>query len=242
MKYKIRHRLGVITGLLVVFAACGLAGCAEAVKVPKTLEDLSLVQMWYRVSEATNIRDKTANLDDFTLRADGEGTIESLYFTFHSVDGSGKRKGYSVGMNANNRLDWNSYDLKPLWSTRHPTKIFWGIDEVDLSSVKSGDGGMVLRVDFQSGDVGYSHGYTNIYHLKDGDLIPLEKVVFHSDIPWATIEIYELSTIDEAENNTTKVTSSTSDDNLAPAGQKTAQIWFLTEDLANADTVEYLEK
>jgi len=230
--------------LIAILMIAVLPGCAkEKPVIAQELNELSLVQMWNMVAEATGIQKDSAELESLMLHTDEDGKALSLSFIFHGRNQKGNPQVYFVGKNSRGELDWHAYESKSVPITRHPLKVFTEIDSLGLSSLKPGDAGLSLQVDFMSGDVGYSYEYSDIFYLEDGILKPLDKIIFHSRTPWCTIGVFQLSPPDTivTEDGRTVVQAATVAGPVPP-GERTSQIWFLTEDINKAETVEYLEK
>jgi len=230
--------------LIAVITITFLPGCAkEKVVVPQSLDKLSLSSMWENVAKSTGVQDASAELESLLLHADKEGKVNSLSFIFHGRNQQGRPEVYFVGKNSKGELDQHAYGSQSVPMTRHPLKVFAEIDSLGLSSLEPGDAGLSVQVDFLSGDVGYSYEYSDIFHLEGGALEPLDRIVFHSRTPWCTIGVFKLSppeTIVTVDGRT--VAQATTVAGPVPPGKRTSQIWFLSEDINKAETVEYLEK
>ncbi len=223
-----------------------LSGCTkEKVSIPRELDQLSLVGMWETVSETIDVQKGGEELESLRLHANGDRQVDSLSFIFHGFNQKGRPEVYFVSMNSRGEMDWYSYESDSVNPTLHPLKVFGEIDKLGLASLEPGDTGLSINVGFQSGDVGYRNQYGNIYHLEDGNLQPLDEIVFHSRYPWCTISVFKLSPNETVitEDGQTNAQASTvvRVNGMVPPEERTSQIWFLSEDINKAETVSYLE-
>jgi len=229
--------------VIAVLALALLPGCTkEKVKLPQSLDDFSLTGMWEAVAEVTGNQQDSARLESLHLHADREGNIDSLSMIFHGNDSKGNRKVYFVSMGTNGEINWYSYDSRSDTVTGHPAEIFAEIDNLGLDSLEPGESGLLMQVSFQSGDLGYTYEYADIYHLEGGNLRQLDEVIFHSRVPWCTIYVARLfptGTTVTVDGQTVVQATVTGP---VPPGERTSQIWFLSDDLNRAETVKYLEE
>jgi hypothetical protein len=216
---------------------------------PLKLSRLSLVNIWDSVVKVAGFQETQAQFFSLSLLADKNSNIFSLNFNFivttpdrqeiaYHVDGGGSGiiRYYSSKTNTN---------INSSTPRETPREIFTEIDEVGLYSVKPGDGGISIRIDFMGGDVGYSHDYLDIFKISDGQLIPLKDIEFHTDQMWCVINFCNIS----APGNITNVNGNTIIGTIKttvtlggnPSQGRNTQIWFLSEDVDRAETVEYLQ-
>ncbi len=221
--------------LVIVLTIIFLPGCArEKITIPQNLDELSLSSMWKNTAEATGVQEGSEELESLYLHADKEGNVNSLSFVFHGSDSKGRTKAYFVSRYTNGETNWHSYDSQSVTVTRHPAEIFSEIDKLGLSSLEPGEDGLLVQVDFTFGDVGYNYDYLDIYQLEDGNLRPLEEIIFHSQYPWATVSVYKLfSSGQDGQSYSTTA-------GPVPHGERTSQVWILGEDVNKAEIVKYL--
>ncbi len=232
-----------LTSMLALFV---LPGCTkEKPIIPQTLNELSLTDMWSEVAEAADIQEPTAELETLYLRADENGSLESLYFQFRGRNMAGIPCIYFAEMGRGGRIDIRELESNSVSLSAHPMAAFTEVDKIGLASLEPWAAGLSMRISYQGGDVGYRHAYTNIYHLKDGELLPLKQVIFHTNVYWCTISIFQdakYETNDAGRTLKVRVNpEATSDYIVIPLEERTSQKWFLSEDLDRAETVEYLE-
>jgi hypothetical protein len=233
--YKTIKRAVILCAILCTGIA--LPGCVDSsVDITDKLDELSLTTAFNEVVEKTNVNKDTVEFRKLRLHTDKNGAIDSFSFSFYAISKTGKETVpvlFNVQMNENGELEWESYGLNNNDSYYHnpplslnDLKVLTEIDKLGLSSIVPGDNGLVVQVDFQHGDIGYSRPQSELYCLQDGELTPLDKVVFHSDDYWITISVFE---------NLAGKTG----DTFQTGDGATSQIWFLAEDLNRAGIVEY---
>jgi hypothetical protein len=101
-----------------------------------------------------------------------------------------------------------------------------------------------LQIKFQYGDIGYRSSYLDLYHLQGGELLPLDEIIFHTQVPWCVIDIYELRPADSVieEDGVMRVETAPAPVNgVVPPEDRICRKWFLPEDINKAETVKYLE-
>ncbi len=245
MKRSLLLRTTIIC-LAFVLVITVLSGCGkEKVSIPRELDQLSLVGIWETVSATIDIQKGGEELESLKLHANRDGQVDSLSFIFHGFNQKGRPEVYFVSMNSRGEMDWYSYESNSVNPTLHPLKVFEEIDKLGLALQESGDAGLSINVGFQSGDVGYRNQYGNLFHLEGGNLKQLDEIVFHSRYPWCTISVFKLSpnetVITEDGQTTTQASTVVRINSAVPPEERTSQIWFLSEDINKAETVEYLE-
>jgi hypothetical protein len=237
--------------LILIITAALMPGCSGTEikttgELPQSLDELSLIQMWSAVVEVMDIQEPTAELGSFNLRADEDGGIDSLYFDFRGRNREGAPCIYFAEMGREGKIDIRENESKNSVSlSTHPLAIFAEIDKLELASLEPGEAGLFMQINFQGGDVGYRHAYTDIYQLKDGQLLPLKQVIFHTDVFWCTISVFQNAKYEGNEPERTATvrvdSEATADDIVVPLEERTSQIWLLSEDINRAEIVEYLE-
>ena len=120
--------------------------------------------------------------------------------------------------------------------------IFEEIDKVGLDSLDTGEHGLFVRISF-GGSARYTSQNMDIFHVENGNLQPLEELIFHVPYPLCDISIEKLLTpATEGSATVSTVVSTTIATGSASFGSKRCQQWFLSEDINSADTVKYLEE
>jgi len=233
----------VLIGAIALIPGCSGTGIKTTRELPQSLDELSLTEMWNAVADVTDVQESMAELGSFNLRADEDGGIDSLYFDFRGRNKEGRPYIYFAEMGGEGKIDIRENESKNSVSlSAHPMTVFAEIDKVGLDSLEPGEAGFAMEISFQEGDVGYSYDYSDIYHLEDGALRQLEEIIFHSETPWCTIGVYKLSPL---ETTTTEdgqtVAQATTVAGPVPPGERTSQIWFLSDGIKKAEVVEYLE-
>ncbi len=225
--------------LTVVLAAAFLSSCDNAdksttVDIPRQLDQFSMADMWTKVAQATDLQKETAGLGSLHLTIDKIGVIKSLYFDFNGRNKNGRTCLYFASLNYKNKIDILKYETGSVQLSKNPQSVFSEIDKVGLASIKRGDEGLTVHIDFQWGDIGFNHDYLDAFQLQDGNLLPLEELIFHTGDPICVINIY----INYISEETAAIAVSAGP---VPPGERTFQIWFLSEDINKADIVEYLD-
>ncbi len=243
-------KLGTIAILCLVALIAIITGCSDTNitttgELPQSLDELSLTKMWNEVAEAADIQEPTAELGSFNLRTDEDGGIDSLYFDFRGRNEEGRPCIYFAEMGREGKIDIRGNESNSVSLSAHPMAVFTEIDKLGLASLERGEAGLFMQISFQGGDVGYRHAYTDIYQLKGGELLPLKQVIFHTDVFWCTITIFQNAKHEgnEAEMTATVTVNpeATTDDIVVPLAERTSQIWFLSGDINRVEVVEYLE-
>ncbi len=238
-------KLKIITVLwiIAIITACTLSGCAGTkITVSTKLDSLSLTEMWNAVTSSVDLQEEGAEFDSLYLHSDAERNIDTLSFTFQGWNKKGRPHAYFADVNRKGEIAIRTNEIASVQSTQHPSKVFDEIDKLGLASLDAGENGLSIRIDFQSGDIGYSYNNVDIYNLVDGMLLPLEEIVFHSDYPWCTVSVYKLipnETVTTEDGRT--IAQATSVAGPVPPGERTSQIWFLGDDINKADTINYLD-
>jgi hypothetical protein len=225
--HKIIKRAVILCAILCTGIA--LPGCIDSsVAITNKLDELSLTAAFNEVVEKTNVYEDTVGFRKLRLHTDKSGLIDSLSFSFYAVSKTSKETLpvlFDVQMNSKGELEWDSLENDSSYNTypglQNGSRILEEIDKLGLSSIVPGDNGLVVQIDLQQGDMGYSRPQSELYCLQDGKLIPLDKVVFHSNDYWTTISVFE---------NLAGKTGET----FQTGDGETSQIWFLAEDLNKA--------
>lgn len=229
--------LGLMVGSLVACSDNGLV-----VNVPTSLNELSLSGVWQKTLEVTEVQDSTTNLKALSLYADEAGSLDLLHFAFDGRNKQGEGKVYSVDVNSSGELHWYSYDADPGSEWVHPKDVFSELDHVGLKNLERGNQGISISIDFIAGAVGYSSDYVNAYILDSGNLLPLREIVFHSNVPWASVWVSKRYSVETGSEDASPTTVETPSTVPIPPEQRTSQVWFLSRDLDKAASVLYLQE
>ncbi len=232
-----RRVICVFASILLAGLLLGCGGGGQETKLPTRLSTLSLLELWETTIETTGIQGPSANLDVFHLSADRDGAINRLDFQFHAVDGEGRRKRYSVQVSPKGRLDWHADAAPALEATLYPRTLFEELAHFGLQRFEPGAGGIRVQVDFSAGDAAYTSLNNDIFVLDQGTSVPLRAIIFHSDKPWAKIQVCEADREAIVSENLVIVETG------ATALRQDPQcgVWFLARDLSKAQTVNYAQ-
>jgi hypothetical protein len=232
--------------LLLIASVVLFPGCDDAVitttpEFNPDIKELSLLELWDMVADSTDIQEQTAELSTLHMNCDDESRLDHLYFTFGGRNSEGRPCIYFADFNHGSKIDIRAYEVDSFAVKRHPALIFEEIDRIGFDSLTPGDEGLTIHISFLSGDVGYRNDNLDIFHLENGTLAPLNELIFHSNVSWCTISVYQLvpndSVVTEDGQATAQATTAAAP--IQP-GERTNQTWFLTEDINMADTVTYL--
>ncbi len=231
MKKSIHLNALTIICLVAILTVTFLPGCtSEKVVLPQSLDGLSLVKMWDKVATLTEVQNESIELQSFRLLADPYGKIDGLSFMFLKINASGDSE-YQAEINSKGEVDWHSLQRSLPRTLHNPVEVLAEIDKVRLASLRPGAGGLEMDADFQLGPVQYSNYQLNIYQLENGKLLPLKEVDFNGT-PFCVISVYQRFA------NGLGLASPAA---AAPGDRSSTQIWFLSEDVQKAQTVEYLK-
>ncbi|WP_148212082.1 hypothetical protein [Ferroglobus placidus] len=107
-----------------------------------------------------------------------------MHLEFTSKNSQGESRIYYVDVNTLGIVKTYSKPIRDSQHTMHPAYIFNELDEYGLKNVGSD---YTLDISFEWGDLEFDSSYGDVYLLKDGGLIPLEKVIFHTNLPISRI-------------------------------------------------------
>ncbi len=220
-----------MVGLAAMLMVTFLPGCAtEKVALPENLDGLYLVRIWDTVARVTGVQNDSTELQSFRLVTSPDGKIDNLSFMFLKINASGNSE-FQVEINSRGEVDWHSLQRSLPRTLHNPVEVLAEIDKVRLASLRPGPGGLELDAGFQFGPVQYSNYQLNIYQLENGKLLPLKEVDFNGT-PFCVISVYQRFA------NGLGLASPAA---AAPGDRSSTQIWFLSEDIQKAQTVEYLK-
>jgi hypothetical protein len=239
-------KIGVLLLLIatvMLFLSCDDAVITTTPGFDTDMKELSLLELWEMIADSTDIQERTAELGTFHMNYNNEGKMDHLYFDFGGRNREGRPCLYFADFNHESKIDIRAYEVDSFPVKRHPALVFEEIDKLCLDMLKPGSEGMTVHISFTSGDVGYRNNYLDILHLENGVLVPLNEIIFHSQVPWCTISVYHLVPNDRVvtESGST-IAQATTALTPVPPGERTSQTWFLSEDVNMADTVNYLEQ
>ena len=143
------------------------------------IEKVRLSILWKAVTNGTDLQNLTANLQWLHLKVSND-KIQFLHFEFTGKSSQGESRIYYVDVNSLGIVKIYSKPIRDFQHTVHPACIFNELDELGLKNVGSD---YTLDISFERGDLGFNSSYGDLYMLKDGKLIPLERVVFHVNTP-----------------------------------------------------------
>ncbi|MDV2988912.1 MAG: hypothetical protein P3T54_01945 [Dehalogenimonas sp.] len=219
--------------IMLLAGLVAFSGCANpSVAVSSHIDDLDLTGVWHQVVDVIDVQEETARLDTFNLLTDADGDIQKLSLKFYGYDTDGSPKFYSAEMNSAGQLVVKTLVTTSVLEYRHPLGILAELDAVGIAALERGDGGLAVQIRFQRNDIGYTYDYVDVFHLAHGHLRQLELIRLSSNYYSCTIEYFRLQKSDSGINTTPPMP--------VPPGERTGQVWFLTEDINRATDVVYL--
>lgn len=227
-----KRKTGAILVLIMIVAttlctACGQSG--EASRLGIDAREASLTEIWDRVLEVAGCDNSTANLNRLMLETGTDGSIVLMSIIFQAKDSQGNCRVYFVDSGIKGDVTYYSLNGMCDLETAHPLSVFSELDQAIPRHIAAEGISASIYVDFvhigatvyvDYTDEPSNYPYTHMQHLKDGDLRLLNRVVYSTSKPWATIHVWK-----------------------NPPGQYmvrgTCELWLLTSDLAKAELVEY---
>lgn len=215
------NRVLVVVGLLMVAMTSLVSACSESsdtVRVGVNVKEASLAEVWESVKEKAEVQDMFANLTELIIEVDEDGAVNLLHYAFYATDARGKAGMYFVNSEYDGDVTYYCYPTDSAgFFTTNPLVVFEQLDMVPTATVLSGAASARLRMDFNSGAVRYSSSVSpvSLYHLKDGEPVPLEEVMFRTNMPCGVLRI-------------------------SRGAVASTELWFLTGELGKAESVKYV--
>ncbi len=156
-----------------------------AFTIQTEIEKVSLSILWNAVMDNINVQNSTANLQWLHLRV-SDDKVQSLHFEFTGENSQGESRIYYVDVNSLGIVKIYSKAIIGSQHTVHPAYIFSELDKFGLKNIASN---YTVDISFEWGDLGFDSSYGDVYLLKDGELIPLEKATFHTNLPIGRIVV-----------------------------------------------------
>lgn len=221
----------VILALCVSFLLGGLSSyvvmtSAEPAEfsLPPNIYGLPLSKVWADVEYLTGVENSTAVLDQLRFVTAEDGSITLFVLNFYGENG-GRDNIYQVEIGRRGVLTWSSSEISEVPAGTHPLDLLAEIEQIPFRELTGGGVELAVNVDSQSGDLLYDADRGDLYLLHDGELTPLNRVVFHSDEPWYDIDV-----------------CSREGGSVTVPDQETACLVFFTRrDIGSAETVEYAD-
>lgn len=214
------RKVCLVIALLMIVMMGLVSACSESndvVHVDANVKEASLAEVWKAVVEEAGIRDVSANLSELSLRVDEDGSVELLHYMFYARDADGKAGMYSVNSEYDGDVTyyWYPADGAGVFTT-DPLGVFEEMDKVPATTMLSGEASAHVLMSFQSGAYRYNSSVSliKLYHMKDGELVPLKDVMFRTSVPWGEIHV-------------------------SKGAAASTELWFLTSELGKAESVEY---
>ena len=190
--------------------------------VSMNVNEVTLTTLWEEISEEAGIKEETAGINTFQLTTDEKGLIERALYTVSALNSESQPMSYIIDASESGELQISSdnssvSDYDSYISRYHnAADMFREIDKIGLASLQSGSEGISIKLTYVS-DLLYQSNPPKwlLFELRDGTLVPLESVKPEQGYRTALI------TVDKKNSD------------------QPGQYWFLSKDLARAETVEY---
>jgi hypothetical protein len=240
----------VITGLVAIILISLLAGCAQTqlVPLPMNVHDLSLTRVWYRFLDCSGMQERSGNLSSFALMTDKNGAVLTVHLEFTGISAKGKPSSYFADVNCKGDFHYQEYDLKnSVTQTYSPLVVLSEIDKLGLSSISLGPEGFYGFMDFSGGGrSAFTVDRYDIFELQNGRLLPLKELTFNTNTLVGKITISTNISSGSTSATATAFAPPTETNTIhtskpVPAEARTMQIWFISQDMNKAETVEYLK-
>lgn len=199
---------------------------------------LALDALWEAAATASGVDDRTAVLDHCWVNLGAGGALETVSLDFSGME-DGSRHHYSANYDPTRAsLSVRRGDAPAgLFPGSHPLALLKAISDLPFSEIAFGEEGLAILVVRQSGDLGYTAEYSDLFLLDNGTLVPLEEVGFSTTCPWYTIIVDRRTAPDLVGTGDGTTVSSREVIVPEPAGARSSFVVFTPDELAKAATV-----
>lgn len=233
-----KHNL--LLGLLLALWLAVLPACGPAETEPQLATDLnemSLTEMWTTVVEQSSIQGETAIVESLQLSASAGAALERAHLVVHALDEEGHNQALFVDVDSGGDLTWRQQQVSRGDYALHPSTLLSALDRAALEEMAAEQGGLTVLADTIAGDVSYRQEHADVYLLEDGELRPLQEIVFHSESPWTTITVCAPAPEDGREVRETEGGAVVTRTVQTGEGNQ-CKIWFLEQTAAGAAVLE----
>ena len=168
---------------------CGQSGDASRLGVDA--RESSLTEIWDRVLDVTGCDNSAANLKSLRLDVGSDGSIVFMYVDFQAEDPQGSYRVYNFQSGIKGDVTYRSASGENASETAHPSRFFRQLDQAISNQIVAQGITACINVDFwpledaSGNEYEYTDEpgnglYDHIYHLKDGELYQLNRVVYHT--------------------------------------------------------------
>ncbi len=236
----------LISGLVAGCAAPGNGWQTVAFAAQPNAYGLPLETVWNATVAASGVDNRTAVLDQCWINLDEGGSLDSILLEFFGVAEGTERfcsARYHTEQAKISVRQSNTTINAASASGPHPLAVLTAIEDLPFREITFGEEGLVVIVESQSGNLGYTAEYSDIFLLENGTLEPLGDVAFSTDRPWYTILVSRRTAPDlvTTEGDTRVVVYRASTVPESP-GQRSSFTVFTPEELAKAETVVRMEE
>lgn len=196
-----------------------------------SINDYPVNEVWENIVEMTGINNSTASLDQIFIKSDKDGTIESFNLYFYGQNGS-QNQWYRIESVYGGNLTITASNIDEIPKGIHPLDLLVDIEKIPYNQLACEDKVMTISIDSQTGDLGYDSGSGELFLINKEKLVPLKRIVFHTDEPF-----YDITICCNPENNTNQV-----HDYSVTNGSSTCYCLFTSPELEKAEIVEYMNQ
>ena len=171
--------------LLIVFLSIGViivcSGCVQftpiQLSIPINLADDSLDTLWEKIVERTDIDHQSVYIEEFILRSDSIGNIDSLQMLFSGMQYN-KDITYSVSLKGANSIVLTQQD-RSLYSNSgpNPDQVLNAIHSYVQSGIFPRYANISVNLE-NGANMVFDNKYVHVYEIKNGQLYPIKHIAF----------------------------------------------------------------
>ena len=189
-----KRKTGAILVLIMIVATTLCTACGqsfEASPLGINAREASLTEIWDRVLQVTSCDNSTANLKSLILEVGSDGYIVHMYVDFQAQDPGGTYRVYNFQSGIKGDVTYYSASDGNASETAHPSDFFQQLDQAISNQIVAQGTSAFINVDFWplENASGTEYEYTDepsndlyghMYHMKDGKLYLLNRVVYRT--------------------------------------------------------------
>lgn len=192
-----KKRLLIVLAVSIVFAAGALSTLlliyeppSTAVSIRQNIHGLPLSEVRAVLEDRSGVENATAALGRFRLVAADDGSLELLYMEFYGDDEDGQHLWCRVRVSPVGVVTLDSQTIDKVAAGDHPLLLLSEIERIPYRELIGENVGVIVDVDANAGDLGYYARYRPLFALHQGEVSPLERVVFSTDEPIYNIALF----------------------------------------------------
>ncbi|MDI6877624.1 MAG: hypothetical protein QMC96_12745 [Methanomicrobiales archaeon] len=194
-----------------------------------------IVQLLEIMMDEMQFDNASAIFRRLSMDIDPNGTITSIHLDVYAKNMSEQWGYYRAYVDAHSQIFLSSQPIDLVRPGRHPYDIAINVDQIPFPSILSGNQDKRVFISTHADNKEYQNTYGNIYVLKDGVIVPIEKIAFTNNVTWYSIEIAPYY----KPNSNASIPSPSDGSALACEENPECTIIFTQSDLAMATAVEY---